>query len=92
MPYSELQIPHSSLTSARVDSDPSELPVLHIAELVEGVSKLSGIKFNSRQEKQAENFMKMFLSVAKDLRVIIIKFADTGAIKMPSKEANGTSY
>ena len=47
-----------------------------IAELVEGVSKLSGIKFNSRQEKQAENFMKMFLSVAKDLRVIIIKFAD----------------
>ena len=47
-----------------------------IASLVEGVSKLSGIKFNSRQEKQAENFMKMFLSVAKDLRVIIIKFAD----------------
>ena len=47
-----------------------------IATLVEGVSKLSGIKFSSRQEKQAENFMKMFLSVAKDLRVIIIKFAD----------------
>ena len=47
-----------------------------IAMLVEGVSKLSGIKFNSRQEKQAENFMKMFLSVARDLRVIIIKFAD----------------
>ncbi len=47
-----------------------------IASLVEGVSKLSGIKFHSRQEKQAENFMKMFLSVAKDLRVIIIKFAD----------------
>ena len=47
-----------------------------IAELVEGVSKLSGINFSSRREKQAENFMKMFLSVAKDLRVIIIKFAD----------------
>lgn len=47
-----------------------------IADLVEGVSKLSDIKFNSRQEKQAENFMKMLLSVAKDLRVIIIKFAD----------------
>ena len=47
-----------------------------IAELVEGVSKLSGIKFSSRRERQAENFMKMFLSVAKDLRVIIIKFAD----------------
>ena len=47
-----------------------------IADLVDGVSKLSGIKFSSRREKQAENFMKMFLSVAKDLRVIIIKFAD----------------
>ncbi len=47
-----------------------------ISELVDGVTKLSDIKFNSRQEKQAENFMKMFLSVAKDIRVIIIKFAD----------------
>jgi GTP pyrophosphokinase len=47
-----------------------------IANLVEGVSKLSDIKFNSREQKQAENFMKMFLSVAKDIRVIIIKFAD----------------
>lgn len=47
-----------------------------IAELVSGVSKLSGIKFNSRQQKQAENFMRLFLFVAEDLRVIIIKFAD----------------
>ena len=47
-----------------------------ISDLVEGVSKLSDIKFNSREQKQAENFMKMFLSVAKDIRVIIIKFAD----------------
>ena len=47
-----------------------------ISNLVEGVSKLSDIKFNSREQKQAENFMKMFLSVAKDIRVIIIKFAD----------------
>jgi len=47
-----------------------------ILNLVEGVSKLSDIKFNSRKQKQAENFMKMFLSVAKDIRVIIIKFAD----------------
>ena len=49
---------------------------IEVTELVDGVSKLSGIKFSSRLEKQAENFMKMFLSVAKDLRVIIIKFAD----------------
>ena len=47
-----------------------------IANLIEGVSKLSDIKFNSREQKQAENFMKMFLSVAQDIRVIIIKFAD----------------
>ncbi|MFQ6609719.1 MAG: RelA/SpoT family protein, partial [Fidelibacterota bacterium] len=47
-----------------------------IAELVWGVSKLSGIKFNSRQQKQAENFMRLFLNVANDIRVIIIKFAD----------------
>ena len=47
-----------------------------IAKLVEGVSKLSGIRFRSREQKQAENFMKMFLSVANDIRVIIIKFAD----------------
>ena len=47
-----------------------------VTELVDGVSNLSGMKFSSRMEKQAENFMKMFLSVAEDLRVIIIKFAD----------------
>ncbi len=47
-----------------------------VTDLVDGVSNLSGIKFSSRMERQAENFMKMFLSVAKDLRVIIIKFAD----------------
>ncbi len=47
-----------------------------IAELVEGVTKLGGIKFSSKQAKQAGNFMKLLLSVAKDLRVIIIKFAD----------------
>ncbi len=47
-----------------------------IAKLVDGVSKLGGIRFSSRRAKQAGNFMKMLLSVAKDLRVIIIKFAD----------------
>ena len=47
-----------------------------ISDLVSGVSKLSGIKFNNSEHRQAENLMKMFLSVAKDLRVIIIKFSD----------------
>ena len=48
----------------------------NVAELVDGVSKLSGIHFSTRKAQQAGNFMKMLLSVAKDLRVIIIKFAD----------------
>lgn len=47
-----------------------------VAILVEGVTKLGDIEFSTREEQQAGNFMKMLLSVAKDLRVIIIKFAD----------------
>ncbi len=47
-----------------------------IARLVDGVTKLGDIKFSSRKAKQTGNIMKMLLSVAKDLRVIIIKFAD----------------
>ena len=49
---------------------------VEIYHLVEGMTKLSDIKFRSRAERQAENYMKMLLSVAKDIRVIIIKFAD----------------
>ena len=44
--------------------------------LVESVTNLSGIKFNSRNHQKAENFMKMFLSFAKDIRAILIKLAD----------------
>ena len=47
-----------------------------LANLVDGVTKISGIQFSTRKEKQAGNFTKMLLSMAKDLRVIIIKFAD----------------
>ena len=44
--------------------------------LVESVTNLSGIKFNSRNQQKAENFMKMFISFANDIRAIIIKLAD----------------
>jgi GTP diphosphokinase / guanosine-3',5'-bis(diphosphate) 3'-diphosphatase len=44
--------------------------------LVEGVTKLSKIQFASREEAEAENYRKMILSMAKDIRVIIIKLAD----------------
>lgn len=47
-----------------------------VAELVEGVSKLSQIEFASRAEAQAENFQKMALAMAKDIRVILVKLAD----------------
>ena len=47
-----------------------------IADLVKQVSKLSGIKYRNIERRQAENFMQMFLSISKDLRVIIIKFSD----------------
>ena len=47
-----------------------------VASLVEGVTKLSGLHFDSREAAQAENFRKMLLSMSKDLRVIFIKLAD----------------
>ena len=46
-----------------------------VAELVDGVSKLSSM-FHSRAEAQAENFQKMTLAMAKDIRVILVKLAD----------------
>ena len=47
-----------------------------VAELVDGVSKLDRIEFQTQAEAQAENFRKMLLAMARDLRVILIKLAD----------------
>lgn len=47
-----------------------------VAELVDGVSKLTQIENDSQAEKQAKNFQKMALAMARDLRVIVVKLAD----------------
>ncbi|MBQ8374422.1 MAG: bifunctional (p)ppGpp synthetase/guanosine-3',5'-bis(diphosphate) 3'-pyrophosphohydrolase [Clostridia bacterium] len=47
-----------------------------VLELVSGVTKLEKIEFKSRAEEEAENFRKIFVAMAKDIRVIIIKLAD----------------
>ncbi len=47
-----------------------------VATLVDGVTKLTGITFQSRDEAQAENYRKMMVAMASDLRVILIKLAD----------------
>jgi GTP pyrophosphokinase len=47
-----------------------------VASLVDGVTKIGQINFTSREEKQAENFRKMLLAMARDIRVVLIKLAD----------------
>ncbi|GAB7126343.1 bifunctional (p)ppGpp synthetase/guanosine-3',5'-bis(diphosphate) 3'-pyrophosphohydrolase [Silvimonas sp. JCM 19000] len=48
----------------------------HVAELVDGMSKIDKLEFQSKEVAQAENFRKMLLAMARDLRVILIKLAD----------------
>ena len=48
----------------------------HVADLVDGVSKLDRIEFQTQEQAQAENFRKMLLAMARDVRVILIKLAD----------------
>ncbi|MGB1776718.1 MAG: RelA/SpoT family protein [Synechococcus sp.] len=49
---------------------------VEVRALVEGVTKLGGIHFNNRTEAQAENLRKMFLAMASDIRVVLVKLAD----------------
>jgi GTP diphosphokinase / guanosine-3',5'-bis(diphosphate) 3'-diphosphatase len=48
----------------------------HVADLVDGLTKLEKLEFDSREQNQSESFRKMLLAMAKDVRVILIKLAD----------------
>jgi GTP diphosphokinase / guanosine-3',5'-bis(diphosphate) 3'-diphosphatase len=62
-------------TSATLDEVKEEFGE-EIAALVDGVTKLTGMNFESRDERQAENYRKMMVAMATDVRVILIKLAD----------------
>ncbi|ABW27522.1 RelA/SpoT family protein [Acaryochloris marina] len=49
---------------------------LEVRQLVEGVTKLSKFNFSTKTEREAENFRRMFLAMAQDIRVIVVKLAD----------------
>jgi len=62
-------------TSASLDEVRAEFGD-EVASLVDGVTKLTGITFQSRDDRQAENYRKMMVAMASDIRVILIKLAD----------------
>ena len=62
----------TSITKAQISKEFGK----PVAELVDGVSKLDKIEFESHEKAQAENFRKMLLAMARDVRVILIKLAD----------------
>ncbi|MEO0984199.1 MAG: bifunctional (p)ppGpp synthetase/guanosine-3',5'-bis(diphosphate) 3'-pyrophosphohydrolase [Cyanobacteria bacterium J06639_14] len=68
---------HDVVEDTDITSDEIEaLFGLEVRQLVEGVTKLSKFNFHSKTERQAENFRRMFIAMAQDIRVIVVKLAD----------------
>ncbi|WP_208351367.1 RelA/SpoT family protein [Pseudaestuariivita rosea] len=68
---------HDTIEDTRASySEIEKLFGKEIAELVDGVTKLTNIQLTSTETKQAENFRKLFMAMSKDLRVILVKLAD----------------
>ena len=82
----ELRLDHKSIVAAILHDVIEDTPTAKeqiqsefgedVAELVDGVSKLTQIEFESQAEAQAENFRKMILAMVRDIRVILVKLAD----------------
>lgn len=82
----DMHMDHQSLMAALLhdvieDTDISKETIAErfgttVADLVDGLSKIAQIKFESRKEEQAENFRKMMLAMTEDIRVILVKLAD----------------
>ncbi len=82
----ELHLDSESIAAALLHDTIEDTPVTHqevaqtfsptIADLVEGVSKLTRVQYVSKAEEQMENLRKMLLAMSKDIRVILIKIAD----------------
>ncbi len=81
-----LRLDHKSIVAAILHDVIEDTPIAKeqiatefgadVAELVDGVSKLTQIEFESSAEAQAENFRKMILAMVRDIRVILVKLAD----------------
>ena len=68
---------HDTLEDTRSTYSEIEREFGHeIAELVDGVTKLTNLQLSSTETKQAENFRKLFMAMSKDLRVILVKLSD----------------
>ena len=72
----DMHMDHQSLMAAMLHDVITAQFGETVAELVDGVSKLTQMKFETKAEAQAENFQKMAMAMARDIRVILVKLAD----------------